>query len=703
MKKLFLAICFSLLTTSGFVHAETTELNSVDELQAREAQMPKDAEPVIDPRIPTGENREEMDEFIKQRLKTVVLTKLDENEDLNNLKSIDVQHSTEYLNMLKENKKSTFEKIYDNAMNRLSGSQNAASGDTNEPYDDVYYYINDKPTTEEEKKEWQKPDFPVINVMLPNGEKILAPAKEHIPYLFSQIEILPNGLINVNETVVVIANGDKLKDGLTRSVPKYSTSRLNVRNKVDLTLMSVSVNGQDIPYKAEEIGNRIMLTPKQEYTLEPGIYTYQFNYILDRQLWYYDDFNEFYWDVTGSSRDLVVARTGASVSIPGDLAPLSQNVILGYPGQLTTEGAFVTTGRNNTMGFAAQVPLFIGEGMHIIISIPKADFIPPDWSKKFSWFIADYGDIIFSLAGLAAILISYILSWKYITGGRSKLKTGLRRTAPVLRYLSKGIFDKVSFISYLLELFRKNIIDIQESSGEILLIKKTDNLSSLDRREKKAMEHLFPGKESVIKVNAQNLLKLKRAFKLIEKNTAGKFKNLSLKLNLGYLFFSIGMMISAEAAIAMLSVNFLQIFTVELACSITLAFYVWILKLKFQRRFIGILSKIFAVFIIFFSLAILSIYIHPLAAIIILTMIYVIFSYTAIFAKRSGLLKNSIKEVQGYRDYLIDNAAALSLGRDFLAQQANIFAMDISRKFPPSAAINDYYRLDIAAKLTEIL
>ena len=95
MKKLFPAICFSLLFPIFSATAATTEISSVDELRAREAQAPKDAEPIIDPRIPTGENKAEMDAFIKERLKTVVITKLDENEDLDNMKSIDVQHSAE--------------------------------------------------------------------------------------------------------------------------------------------------------------------------------------------------------------------------------------------------------------------------------------------------------------------------------------------------------------------------------------------------------------------------------------------------------------------------------------------------------------------------------------------------------------------------------------------------------------------------------
>ena len=703
MKKLFPAICFSLLFPIFSATAATTEISSVDELRAREAQAPKDAEPIIDPRIPTGENKAEMDAFIKERLKTVVITKLDENEDLDNMKSIDVQHSAEYINMLKESKKSTFEKIYDNAMKRISGTEEKVPGDINEPYDDVYYYINDKPSVEEQKKEWAAPDFPVVNVELPNGTQTLVPAREHIPYLFSKIEILPTGVIGINETITVIANGEKLKNGLSRAISKYSTSRIGVRNKIDLTLLSVTVNGQEVPYKAEEAGDTILLTPKEEYTLAPGIYTYNFAYLVDRQLWYYDDFNEFYWDVTGSSWNLVVSNAGASVSLPGTSPALSQNILLGYPGRLTTDGAFVTKGADNTLGFAAQVPLFIGEGMHLIVSLPKTDLLPPDFGKRFSWFIDDYGDILFALAGLAAILISYIISWRYISAGHSRLKTGMRRTAPMLRYLINGTFDNMSFASWLLELFRKNIIDIQKTDDSVMLIKKTDDLKSLEHRERKAIVALFPGKDTVVRADKPNLLKFKRAFKLIEKITLNRFKNLSLKLSAGYLFFSIGMLLLSEAAVAMLAVSFGQIFAIELACSITLAFYIWILKLNFRSVLFRWISKVFALLIIVFTLMVLSVYIHPVSALLLLAMIYIIFAYTGIFAKRSGLMKNNIKDALSFRDYLIDNAQALSLGRDFAAQQANIFALDISDKYPLKDNYRDVYRLDAAAALTQVL
>ena len=698
MNKLFLAIYFSLIT---LIPAETAaravEVSNIEEARKQEREHVPAPETIKDPRIPSADDFKALEEFIKERLKTVVITELDENEDLNAANSMDVQHSAEYVKRQQDAKKSIFQKIYDNAIDRIS--ENGGREDIVNPGEGVYYYMRDDVEARKEQQKWEAPDFDVVNVLLPNGEKILAPAKEHIAYLFSKIEILPNGLTNMTETITVVANGDKLKHGLTRVIPKYTTSRSGVRSKLDFDLISASVNGQEIPYKAEEIGNRILLTPTEDHILEPGVYTYEFNYLLDRQLWHYDDFNEFYWDIAGSSWDLVIVRIGASVSIPGREVPLSQNVFLGYPNQLRTENSFIAKGENNTLGFASTVPLFPGEGMHVIISIPKGNFEENGFNRWFSDFIGEYGDIVFILTGLASILISYILSWRHISAGKSDLKSSLRKTAPVMRMLTKGVFDKTSFAAWLLELYRKNIIDIAESGDDILLIKKTDFLGSLSKNEKKALNNLFPGKESVLTVNPQNMLKIRRASKLAEKETANKIKKISLFLNSGYLFFSVGMLLLSELAVAALGINPGQLFVILVSCTITMAFYVWISKLSFKNPILKYAVRILAAVIILFTLMVMAVYIHPVSALLILGMIYIIFAYTAIFAKRSGLLKANIKEAADYRDYLLRNRENLVLGRDFLSQQANILAFDIADDFKITPNIRDFYKLDIIRDL----
>lgn len=692
MKKLFLAIYFSILTiVPQLATAKAVELNSPVELEQHKQQIPDAAnEQIIDEEMPDINDKEAMDNYMRDRFSKVVITTLDENSN-----SMNIQHSAEYIAGLNESKKSTFQKIYDEAINRISNSpQNNREDIANE--ENRYYQMQNS----QQKEVWEEPDFPVVNIELPSGEKIIAPAKEHIPYLFSRIEILPTGMVNISETIMVVANGEKLKNGLARVIPRFSTSREGISNKIDINLVSVDINGQDIPHKLEERDKKIYITPKQEYNLNPGIYTYTFNYVIDRQLWEYDNFKEFYWDVTGSSWNLVIARAGASISLPGANPAISQTILLGYNNQLTTDNAIIVKD-NNILGFAAKVPLFVGEGMHILISMPLADFITPDLNKKVTWFTDDYGDIAFAIMGLLAILISYYISWRGLE--KNKQKYNLRKTGPMMRFLAKGLFDKISFGAFLLELYRKNIIDIQKSDNDILLVKKTDAISFLNKNEKKALQNLFINKESILNINANNSLKIKRAYKLIEKDTSSKLKQFAFKLNFGYLFFSIGMLLMAIMAISALSINMAQTAMILTSCSITVAFYIWILNKKFKSKFLNIVSKIFAVFIILFTLFMMTIYINPISVILILGMIYAIFAYTIIFAKRNGLIRNNVKEAQEYKSYLLHNIESISLGRDFLSQQAYIFAFEVSESFPNTNNIKDYYRLDIIQEMVRKL
>ncbi|MFR8205271.1 MAG: hypothetical protein ACLU99_02240 [Alphaproteobacteria bacterium] len=62
----------------------------------------------------------------------------------------------------------------------------------------------------------------------------------------------------------------------------------------------------------------------------------------------------------------------------------------------------------------------------------------------------------------------------------------------MLRYLAFNKFDLASFGSFLLELYKKNIIDIQKADDTILLIKRTDNLHSLSKAEKKRSSSFLP-------------------------------------------------------------------------------------------------------------------------------------------------------------------------------------------------------------------
>ena len=687
MKKLFLTICFNLLLwQSVSVEAKISTFSDMEEARAYKASQSSLPPLPVKDDSPDPRDTKAMEKYIMDRLKTATISTMD---NMDKPSSMNMQHSDEYIAQMKEKNKSFFERVYDNAINRISSGKAQPRGDARSS--ETRYFELKK----DNMSKFQSPEFPVVTVELPTGEKTLVPAQEHIPYLSSQIEILPSGLANINDTVVVIASGKKLKNGLSRIIPKISTSREGVSNKIDLNLVSVSVNDQEIPHKIIEQSDSYVIVPEEEYSLEPGIYTYNFQYLVDRQLWEYKDFNEFYWDVTGSRWNLIISKALVALRLPGNNKPLSSLIFLGYPNALTSKNTMLSEGVNNTLGFAALTPLYIGEGMHIIIALQKDDFISPDLSKRITWFLEDYGDILVAVFTLLAILISYYLSWRYINKNDIKNSNNFKKGAALMRYLYKGVFDKVSFGAFLLELYRKNIIDIQRSENDVLLVKKTDNLSILERKERQAVKNLFPKKEAVFALNNINQLKIRRASKYIEANVNYKVKKLALKLNLGYLAFSIGMVIIAIAAMALLHINSGQTFSVLLSCSITISFYLWILRTKFKRRWLAWIGKPFAVFIIGFSLLVMSAYIHLISAVILGLALYTIFSYTAIFTKRSGLIRSNVKDVQQYREYLVRNASTIVLGRDFLNQQAIIFALDAGEYFPIAENIKDYYKLDM--------
>lgn len=701
MKKLFFAICF-IVFSAVLINPSNAAIKQMrDEiaLQQYNADKSMQIKPAVQNRnIPAS--FEAFRDFIRERAQKVEKMPM---SLIQSASTMNVMDDAAFIASQKQ-EKSTFEKIYDSAMERLNLLEKQQPRDLINTPALIPQQI--KQEQQQAQRQWKKETgIDVVSVTLPTGQSILVPAKEHIPYLTSKIDIMPNGIVRIIETVNLVANGQKLKYGLSKALPKYSVSRDGVKNATIPYLNGVRINGTEVPYRLKDAGDRYLITPQKQFELQPGIYTYEFDYMLDRKLWYYKDRNEFYWDVTGSFWNLVVSQAVATVRLPVDVNPLGQSMFIGYPPKnLTDRYSTITKDRRtNALGFTATTPLFAGEGMHILISIPKAGFIEPDFNKKFEWFIEDYGDIIFSFLGLLAIVSAYLVSWRFINSDANPVRADLQKTPAMLRMLAKGTFDKVSFCSFLLDLFRRNIIDLKADHESLLLIKKTDNLSRLNPLEKKAFRQLIGPKETAVAFNRANALKMKRACKLIEKDTVKRIKLLSLKLNSGYILFSAAMLFLSEAAIAWLNVNTAATMGFLLSATLTAAFYIWILRISFKRRWIGITAKIFAVVMIALSALMMSLHVHAVSTLFILAMIWSIFVYSSLFAKRNGLIKNNIKEAVLFGQKLAANAQAIILGREFKQQQANIYALDAGDRYPKTEEIADDYRLDLMPMVKNLL
>ena len=222
MKKLFLSICFSWCFIISSAEAKVTSFDNLE--QAQSFQQSKEPLPLpVKDNTPSPYDTKAMDNFIMERLKNVAITQLPDNANPNKPSSMNMQPSDEYIAKMKEKNKSFLEKVYDEAIDRISSDTPEKRSDIQDSQTN-YYELK-----EEQEEQFKSPDFPVVNIELPNKSQVLVPAQEHIPYLSTQIEILPSGLISFNDEIMVVATGNKLKNGLSRIIPHNDKTRITSR------------------------------------------------------------------------------------------------------------------------------------------------------------------------------------------------------------------------------------------------------------------------------------------------------------------------------------------------------------------------------------------------------------------------------------------------------------------------------------------
>lgn len=688
MKKLFLAICF---TTLGLINAEAKVMEILDQANIPEIQQPpKSRSPVV-----KKMEAEEMANFLAERAEDTI--KIDEESfDASKQKSIYVVPSDEAKAALKEEQKGAFQKMYEQALERANQKPETATRPdivTSSPQDRV-----------QQQQDWENPNFPVVNVLLPpNNKRVLVPAKEHIPYLFTKIEILTNGMVKFDETIVVVSNNEKLKKGLTKILPKYLYSRKGEKQKIDYSLLGVAINGQSVEYKIIERGEQVLLVPALDYELSSGVYTYNLQYINSMAIWDYADFREFYWNVTGSAWNLVVARAGATVTLPPQVQPLGQEVLVGYRQNLKTDLAVVLQENASTWGYIVPTPLFIGEGFHLVVSLPENAIMPPSLLNRILQKIDNNGEILFAALGLLVILLSFIISWRYIQKDKGQIKFTLKKNATMLRYLAINKYDSTSLVAFLLELYRKNIIDIQQSEETVLIIKRTDNLQSLSKYERKALNQLFTGNDAVLNLNSSNALKIKRAYLLLGKDLNQRLRRFLLKLNIGYQAFSWAMLLVSEFFIASLFANVAHMWMIMASCTVVGGLAIYWFNWQWERKWLNWLSKTLAIILMLLTFVFLSAFISPLAVLCIALSLLTVKIYTSTYSQRNGLLRSQIKETQELKKRLLARHDDILLGKEIINQQANIVALDLINEFLIDENKSEFYKLDTAREILKKL
>ena len=171
---------------------------------------------------------------------------------------------------------------------------------------------------------------------------------ERILSFHSEIAIAADATMTVAETIRVRAEGNNIRRGIYRDFPTDYTDAYGNGYVVDFDVLWVSRNGESEAWRATKRSNGVRVyVGSADRMLPPGEHTYTIHYRTDRQIGYFDDHDELYWNVTGNGWDFVIDQASATVTLPGDVSG-DDIAIEGYTGRAGEQGQHYAVAVSNS-------------------------------------------------------------------------------------------------------------------------------------------------------------------------------------------------------------------------------------------------------------------------------------------------------------------------------------------------------------------
>lgn len=385
-------------------------------------------------------------------------------------------------------------------------------------------------------------------------------ADERILNYDSRIVVNPDSSMRVTETIQVRAEGRRIKRGIYRDFPTDYLDKAGNRIKVRFDVISVLRNGDAIPWSVErrENGWRVYLGSKSS-SISPGIYNYELTYQTTRQLGYFKDHDELYWNAIGQGWAFPIDHGEITVILPGSAGEkvLERSAYTGSYGSKEQNCRVSVDSMGNSV-FETTSGLAPGEGMTIVVLWPKGFVHEPTGSEKAEMLLSDNLNLLAGLAGLILLLIYYMFAW--IRVGKDPAAgpiapmyeppDGLSPAA--MRYIERMGFDKQAMSAAILNLAVKGLLRIEENDGDYTLVRIDGVQKSLSPEETKLYNKLLGARSSILLDNS-NATTIQSALQSFQKSLKNHFMKKYFKKNTGWFVPGVLFSILVIAAVVGLS------------------------------------------------------------------------------------------------------------------------------------------------------
>jgi uncharacterized membrane protein YgcG len=309
---------------------------------------------------------------------------------------------------------------------------------------------------------------------------LVSAADERILNFASDVVVLPDGWIEVTETITVRAEGARIQRGIYRDFPTEYKDRYGNSHVVAYQPLAVLRNDAPEDFHSEKRSNglRTYFGNPNRY-LEHGMHTYVYRYRANRMLGFFEQHDELYWNATGNEWAFPIDGTTATVTLAFEGEPTIHSIDA-YTGPMGATGKDYSVRREGLAKvlFSVDRTLMPHEGLTVAVGWPKGFVTAPGQLQRAGWLLKDNLNLIIVLIGFASLLAYFIPVWRHFGRDPDPGLVVTRYVPPEnfspasLRFIQQMYYDSKVMTSAILSLAVKGYLQIEQSGKKYTLVKK---------------------------------------------------------------------------------------------------------------------------------------------------------------------------------------------------------------------------------------
>lgn len=243
-----------------------------------------------------------------------------------------------------------------------------------------------------------------------------AHAEERIDAYEVTLQVQADGSLDVTEKITVTAEGNRIRRGITREFPTRYKDRFGNAVVAGFQVLGVQRDGQAEPWFTQDKANGVVInTGNDDFLPVPAQYTYTLHYRTTRQLGFFEDNDELYFNAIPVGSIFQVDKAQVEVRLP-QAVPVERMHAEAYTGRTGARGEDydVQLPQPGVATFRSTRALLPGEGVTIVVTFPKGLVTAPSQGQKTAWFFRDNAGVLVALLGWIGLIAFCVLRWNKV-------------------------------------------------------------------------------------------------------------------------------------------------------------------------------------------------------------------------------------------------------------------------------------------------